>query len=84
MQAVLVLPKMPETCGKCDFVYCDMASMEFSCARTDFPVMRESEERPGWCPLVPAPDRKVEMFNDEESEYKHGFNDALDEIGVDG
>ena len=44
------------------------------------PVDMDSETKPDWCPLMPAPEKQEIWFGDERSDWERGYNNCLREI----
>lgn len=86
-KAVLVMYN-PESCFKCNFLYCDGDTNLDSCqARQEArPVDLETYKKPDWCPLRELPEKKEELSVEEYEfgrlgkAFTSGWNACLDEI----
>lgn len=43
-------------------------------------VDMDSETKPDWCPLKPAPEEQEVWFDDERSDWERGYNNCVREI----
>ena len=80
MSKVILVIEMPEYCAECP---CCDECVEM-CRQMDSPIIEVNGEceKPGWCPLVPMPERKSirAVCNEYEDGVADGWNACLDAI----
>lgn len=76
-KSILVIDT-PESCTECTF----SEYQGIVCRATGLNKSHSNPEKPDWCPLQDAPNKKGKnpYHNERESGYVDGWNDCLDQI----
>ena len=88
MNKVILVMNDPMFCCNCPLARMRMNRGGYVCAiarQTDKDcywekVDMDSEIKPDWCPLMPAPEEQEVWFDDERSDWERGYNNCVREI----
>ena len=85
MSKGILVMDMPDSCMRCNFLYCDAENNSESCqAREKSRIVDlEKEDKPDWCPLREMTERKdvPSVATMKDLAYICGWNACIDAIG---
>lgn len=78
MKSVLVIDKMPKTCGEC--LVCGDYGNYLECKKAERQLL--TYDKPLWCPLRPLPQKRKTSVDTDlfEQGVDYGWNACLDQI----
>jgi hypothetical protein len=89
MDKVILVMNDPTCCANCPLLrtsrmpntwVCDIPNNNGNVDMVFEPVDIDSDVKPDWCPLKPAPEEQEVLFDDERSDWERGYNNCVREI----
>jgi hypothetical protein len=81
-KAILVID-MPKRCGECprcaSYQSCAFSIREYWCTASDN-ISVDSDDKPRWCPLKPAPEKIEVSYRSDEQDWDKGYNACIEAI----
>ena len=81
-KAILVID-MPSCCGECPICASWQSSAfsirEYWCTAFDN-ISVDSDDKPRWCPLKPAPEKIEVSYGSDEQDWDKGYNACIEAI----